>query len=51
MKVNDSEKDEENKLNIEEDQKSPIQESRLRYLILVLACLLMFGNNYSFDNP
>lgn len=27
------------------------QKDSKKYLVLTLACLLMFGNNYSFDNP
>lgn len=25
--------------------------SRTKYIVLILGCLLMFGNNYAFDNP
>lgn len=28
-----------------------LRRSRARYLALAMAALLMFGNNYSFDNP
>lgn len=30
---------------------SPVHKTKLRYIILVLTALVLFGNNYSFDNP
>lgn len=34
-----------------ETPKSLIHKTKLRYIILILTSFLMFGNNYSFDNP
>ncbi|CAD8068369.1 unnamed protein product [Paramecium primaurelia] len=53
MKVNDINKTilKESQMNDEEDKDNEPQQSKLKYIIMVLGCLLMFGNNYSFDNP
>jgi hypothetical protein len=31
--------------------KMPMRKTRIRFVALAMAALLMFGNNYSFDNP
>lgn len=31
--------------------KMPMRKTRMRFVALAMAALLMFGNNYSFDNP
>ncbi|CAK74433.1 unnamed protein product (macronuclear) [Paramecium tetraurelia] len=50
MKVNDINKTFLKESDEEEKEDEP-KESKLKYVIMILGCLLMFGNNYSFDNP
>ncbi|CAK59984.1 unnamed protein product (macronuclear) [Paramecium tetraurelia] len=56
MKVNQSVETNVNKNTVyseqvAEEQENQQEKSSLKYIVLILACLLMFGNNYSFDNP
>ncbi|CAD8099178.1 unnamed protein product [Paramecium sonneborni] len=53
MKVDDINKtiQKKSKVSNEEMNEDEYENSRLKYIIMMLACLLMFENNYSFDNP
>lgn len=58
MKVHDEERGAINKTLLDTELQPPqaldmigMRKSNVRYVVLVLACLLMFGNNFSFDNP
>ena len=39
------------KVNDVDTMRIPIRQTRIRHVALILACLMMFGNNYAFDNP
>ncbi|CAD8084472.1 unnamed protein product [Paramecium primaurelia] len=53
MKVDDINKTivKDSEISDEEMKQDEPNQSKLKYVIMILGCLLMFGNNYSFDNP
>lgn len=53
MKVDDINKTilKDSEMSDEEVKEDESNKSKLKYVIMILGCLLMFGNNYSFDNP
>lgn len=51
MKVDDINKTLVRESELDDEDFEQPKPSKTKMIVLILGCLLMFGNNYSFDNP